>query len=58
LVDFSYCLYLSVITFTTLGYGDIHPMGAISKTFAMLEAFGGAFLIAVFAALYFRKLVD
>lgn len=41
--------YYSVITFTTLGYGDISPM-AILKFFAAMEAFFGAvtmgFLVA------------
>jgi len=35
-------LYFSVITITTLGYGDIHPIG-IAKLFAALEAIIGTF---------------
>ncbi len=29
--------YFSVVTFTTLGYGDIHPVGLVGKLFASLE---------------------
>ena len=39
--------YFSVVTFTTLGYGDVHPTGLL-KAFAMLEAVLGPILIAMF----------
>ncbi len=32
------CLYYSVVTFTTLGYGDFTPIG-ISRAIAAIEAF-------------------
>ena len=40
-------LYFSVVTFTTLGYGDFRPIGKI-RVLASLEAFLGIFFIALF----------
>lgn len=45
-------LYFSVVTFTTLGYGDLSPIGWL-RTVALLEAFLGAinlgFIVAGFS---------
>jgi hypothetical protein len=54
--DFGYCTYYSVVTFTTLGYGDIYPMG-YSCIFSSLEAFIGAFFIALFVVVFGRKMM-
>jgi|GEM_PF-605518 len=40
--------YFSVVTFTTLGYGDIEPVGTLARTLSGLEALAGAFLVALF----------
>ncbi len=40
-------LYLSGVTFTTLGYGDVTPSGAESRTLAVLEAATGFGFFAV-----------
>ncbi|MGD2071915.1 MAG: pentapeptide repeat-containing protein [Candidatus Thorarchaeota archaeon] len=56
LEDFGYCIYYSVITFTTLGYGDIHPLG-LSHVFAAVESFIGAFFIALFVVVFARKMI-
>lgn len=49
------CLYYSVVTFTTLGYGDFTPVG-ISRTIAALEAFTGSFTIALFVVVFVKKM--
>lgn len=41
-------LYFSVITFTTLGYGDIQPIGPWARFLAGAEALVGALLAALF----------
>ncbi|AMO55435.1 hypothetical protein GZ77_10205 [Endozoicomonas montiporae] len=48
-------LYYSVVTFTTLGYGDITPIG-ISRLFAALEAFTGSFSMALFVVVFVKKM--
>lgn len=40
-------LYFSIITFTTLGYGDIRPVGSTARTLAGIESFLGALLLAL-----------
>ena len=42
--------YFSFVTLTTLGYGDVSPIGAATKSFAILEAIIGQMYIAVLMA--------
>jgi len=49
------CFYYSVVTFTTLGYGDITPVG-VSKIIAALEAFSGSFTMALFVVVFVKKM--
>jgi len=48
-------LYFSVVTFTTVGYGDIIPIG-ISRFFATVEAFAGSFILALFVVVFVNKM--
>ena len=45
-LTFYECLYFSVVTFTSLGYGDMSPIG-FSRVLACFEVISGLFLIAV-----------
>jgi len=49
------CIYYSVVTFTTLGYGDVTPRG-IARPFAAFEAFVGAFMMALFIVVFGKKM--
>ncbi|MDM5089102.1 ion channel [Aeromonas bestiarum] len=49
------CLYYSVVTFTTLGYGDFTPIG-LSRLFAAFEAFTGSFTLALFVVVFVKKM--
>jgi len=40
--------YYSVITFTTVGYGDSHPVGWLSHVVAIIESFLGLFIMGLF----------
>ena len=50
------CFYYSVVTFTTLGYGDITPIGHL-RPIAAAEAFIGSFSIALFVVVFVRRMV-
>jgi hypothetical protein len=47
---FAQLLYFSYVTLTTLGYGDITPAIALTKTLAYLEAIAGTFYLAIVVA--------
>ena len=55
LTSFLYCIYFSVVTFTTLGYGDISPIGWTRMT-ASTEAFMGSFILALFVVVFVKKM--
>ncbi len=50
-------LYYSVVTFTTLGYGDFTPVG-IGKMLAIIEAYSGAFCISLFSISTYKRYMD
>ena len=54
--DFLWSLYTSIITFTTLGYGDVHPIGR-SRVFASIESLIGIFMTALFIFVFTRKML-
>ncbi|MCY4177303.1 MAG: ion channel [Endozoicomonadaceae bacterium] len=53
--QFAESLYFSIVTFTTLGYGDIVPIGA-GRLIAAMEAFVGSFAIALYVVVFVRKM--
>ncbi len=53
-LDFPSYLYFSIVTATTLGYGDFHPVG-IGRIFASLEALTGMLMWAIFLVVFARK---
>ncbi|WP_275882117.1 pentapeptide repeat-containing protein [Halorhabdus sp. BNX81] len=48
-------VYFSTVTFTTLGFGDVSPNGALAQTLAAAESFMGAILLALFVAVVARR---
>ncbi|MHC1597987.1 MAG: pentapeptide repeat-containing protein [Candidatus Methanofastidiosia archaeon] len=53
---FSESIYFSVVTFTTLGYGDYHPKPSF-QLIATSEAIIGAFILAFFVVVVSRRLI-
>lgn len=48
-------VYFSVVTFTTLGYGDIQPTNPATQTLAGIESLIGAILIAMLVFVFARR---
>ncbi|MCJ8314271.1 MAG: pentapeptide repeat-containing protein [Saccharospirillaceae bacterium] len=48
-------IYFSVVTFTTLGYGDLTPVGMV-RVLAAFEAFIGSFTSALFVVVFVKKM--
>ncbi|MCP1618077.1 uncharacterized protein YjbI with pentapeptide repeats [Pseudomonas sp. SLBN-26] len=48
-------LYFSVVTFTTLGYGEIHPLGLLARLIVILEVISGYVLLGSFVFLIGHK---
>ncbi|MFT5690873.1 MAG: voltage-gated potassium channel Kch [Oceanicoccus sp.] len=53
--NFLMSLYFSTVTFTTLGYGDVTPVGG-ARAVAALEAFAGGFTLALFVVVFVKKM--
>jgi hypothetical protein len=49
--------YFTVITLTTVGYGDITPTTEIGRVAVALEAFVGFVLLATLASMIYRKIL-
>ena len=49
-------VYFSVVTYTTLGYGDITPTLGFSRFLAALEALIGGFTLALFVVVFVKKM--
>ncbi|WP_368408806.1 potassium channel family protein [Haloarchaeobius amylolyticus] len=47
--------YFSVITFTTIGYGDLYPLGTISQILVCVESLAGSILVALFIFVLGRR---
>ena len=58
ILAFSEALYFSIVTFTTLGYGDIAPTNnPVGQALVALEVVMGVIGIAYFTALMMRRLL-
>ncbi|HRH99562.1 MAG TPA: ion channel [Saprospiraceae bacterium] len=52
---FLQCFFFSVQSFTTVGYGGMHPLGHWASALASLEAFCGLLTFAIITGLVFSK---
>ncbi|MEO6191235.1 MAG: ion channel [Saprospiraceae bacterium] len=54
-LNFMECFFFSVQTFTTVGYGALHPKGMFSSSVAGLEALSGLLTFAIITGLVYSK---
>lgn len=54
--DFGKCLYFSIITSTTVGYGDMSPNGIFSHVLAATQSILGLLLFTLFTVVLTRRL--
>jgi hypothetical protein len=57
LKDYVYFFYFSVVTFTTVGYGDITPISPLSKILSNIEMLIGVTLAGIWVATLSRKMM-
>ena len=50
-------IYFSVVTFTTLGFGDIYPATVVGKVLVMVEVVIGYIMGGVFIAILTRRVL-
>lgn len=50
-------LYFSVITLTTIGYGDLHPVTTIGKIFTIFYIFIGLGVMAIFISVVAKAFI-
>ena len=55
LYDYGYALYFSVVTSTTIGFGDIRPDSGITMTLACIQGLLGIFLTTMFTVVFGRR---
>ncbi|MGL5692643.1 MAG: potassium channel family protein, partial [Peptostreptococcaceae bacterium] len=55
-LDFLNSLYFSIVTFTTVGYGDIIPVGIMSMVLSGIEMVIGITMAGVWTAILARKI--
>lgn len=51
-------LYFSAVTFTTLGYGDIYPIGVLAKSLVVVEVFLGYLMGGILIAILTRRVLE
>jgi hypothetical protein len=49
------CLYFSVITFSTIGYGDLHPASNLAKIVSASEGLFGIFFTGLFLVTFVKR---
>ncbi len=50
--------YMTAITLTTIGYGEVHPLSHHGRLFTVVLAYGGIFTLAYFASELVRAVVS
>ena len=55
--DWLGCLYFSVVTFTTLGYGDICPISGLGRLIVIAEVSIGYIMLGLLVAIFSKRMI-
>jgi len=55
--DFASCLYFSIMTFTTVGYGNMQAIGIISNIISSVQMLVGVFLMTITTGTLLRRII-
>mgnify|MGYP000679576276 CR=1 FL=1 len=55
---FGNLFYFSVVVFSTVGFGEITPLGLLNKTVMIFEGLTGGIITTIFIIAIYRKLLD
>ncbi len=58
ITDWLKCLYFSIITSTTIGYGDIHPSGFLTMFICSLEGIFGFLTLTMFTVVFAKRFIS
>ncbi|GAA0121043.1 MAG: pentapeptide repeat-containing protein [Clostridium argentinense] len=54
--DFTYCFHFSLVTFSTVGYGDLVPYGIMSTIISSIEIILGVLMVGIWTSTLVRKM--
>lgn len=57
ILDFGLCLHFSIVTLSTVGYGNITPLTHMSMFFCSAQILIGILLVAIFTSIVIKKLM-
>lgn len=57
LKDFASCLYFSIVTFTTVGYGNMQAIGIISNIISSVQMLVGVLLMTITTGTLLRRII-
>ena len=55
---FGNLFYFSVVVFSTVGFGEITPLGLLNKTVMIFEGLAGGIIVTIFIIAIYRQLMD
>lgn len=57
LKDFALCIHFSVVTLSTVGYGNITPLGLVSTGLCTLQIMFGLLFVATFTSIIIKRII-
>ena len=55
---FGNLFYFSVVVFSTVGFGEMIPIGAVGKTVMIFEGIAGGLVLAILIIALYKKTMD